>query len=147
VTNVRNTDSPYWRNWLKPEFRCLVPATSFCEWTDSRPKIPHWFAIDDSRPPFAFAGIWRPWAGENLPLFAGEERKLRPYAILTTTANDLIRPIHAQAMPVVLRDAEAWDTWLTGSVEDALELQRPLAAEQLRIVETNITADAVGQGA
>ena len=38
VTNVRNTASPYWRGWLKAEWRCLVPATSFCEWTDSRPK-------------------------------------------------------------------------------------------------------------
>ena len=27
VTNVRNVASPFWRNWLKPEFRCLVPAT------------------------------------------------------------------------------------------------------------------------
>ena len=56
VTNVRNTRSSYWRNWLlKPEFRCLLPATSFCEWTDSRPKVPHWFALAESRPLFAFA--------------------------------------------------------------------------------------------
>ena len=59
VTNIRNVKSSYWRNWLKPEFRCLVPATSFCEWTDKRPKIPHWFALDDMRPAFAFAGLWR----------------------------------------------------------------------------------------
>ena len=26
VTNVRNTSSPHWRGWLKPENRCLVPA-------------------------------------------------------------------------------------------------------------------------
>ena len=44
VTNVRNTMSNYWRGWLEPRFRCLVPATSFCEWTDTRPKITHWFA-------------------------------------------------------------------------------------------------------
>ena len=30
VTNVRNLKSPYWRGWLKAEWRCLVPATSFC---------------------------------------------------------------------------------------------------------------------
>ena len=29
VTNVRNLKSPYWRGWLKAEWRCLVPATSF----------------------------------------------------------------------------------------------------------------------
>src|SRR3954451_12775029 len=35
VTNVRNAKSPYWRGWLKPEWRVVVPATSFSEfiWT------------------------------------------------------------------------------------------------------------------
>jgi putative SOS response-associated peptidase YedK len=31
VTNIRNTSSPHWRIWLKPENRCLVPANSFAE--------------------------------------------------------------------------------------------------------------------
>jgi putative SOS response-associated peptidase YedK len=31
VTNIRNTSSPHWRMWLKPENRCLVPANSFAE--------------------------------------------------------------------------------------------------------------------
>jgi putative SOS response-associated peptidase YedK len=26
VTNIRNTGSPHWRMWLKPEKRCLVPG-------------------------------------------------------------------------------------------------------------------------
>jgi putative SOS response-associated peptidase YedK len=26
----------------------------------SRPKVTHWFALDECRPLFAFAGIWRP---------------------------------------------------------------------------------------
>src|SRR5665213_1673040 len=34
VTNLRNTKSPYWRAWLQEGHRCLVPASSFCEWTD-----------------------------------------------------------------------------------------------------------------
>jgi hypothetical protein len=29
VTNIRNTTSPHWRGWLKPENRCLVPVNSF----------------------------------------------------------------------------------------------------------------------
>ncbi len=32
VTNIRNTSSPHWRGWLKPENRCLVPASSFSEY-------------------------------------------------------------------------------------------------------------------
>jgi len=31
VTNVRNTGSPHWRRWLRPEHRCLVPLSSFSE--------------------------------------------------------------------------------------------------------------------
>lgn len=58
VTNVRNVKSPHWRPWLKPEFRCLVPVSSFSEYADTKPrKTPVWFALDDHRPLFAFAGI------------------------------------------------------------------------------------------
>jgi putative SOS response-associated peptidase YedK len=32
VTNIRNTSSPHWRAWLKPENRCLVPFNSFAEY-------------------------------------------------------------------------------------------------------------------
>jgi putative SOS response-associated peptidase YedK len=32
VTNIRNTSSPHWRGWLRPENRCLVPANSFAEY-------------------------------------------------------------------------------------------------------------------
>jgi len=141
VTNVRNVASPYWRGWLKPEFRCLVPATSFCEYTDSQPKIPHWFALGPDRPPFAFAGIWRPWSGTR----RGETGEHRLFSFLTTEANDLVRPIHAKAMPVLLT-ADAWDTWLESDTPTALALQRPLAAERLMIVATGGKEDGVTQG-
>jgi putative SOS response-associated peptidase YedK len=32
VTDIRNTASPHWRAWLKPENRCLVPFNSFAEY-------------------------------------------------------------------------------------------------------------------
>jgi putative SOS response-associated peptidase YedK len=139
VTNIRNTMSSYWSNWLKPEFRCLIPATSFCEWTDSRPKIPHWFALDETRPLFAFAGLWRPWLGERKGV--GGEHRL--YAFLTTDSNNLVRPIHAKAMPVMLCDEEAWDGWLTGSVEEALKLQSPLAPARMGIVGMGAVEDRI----
>jgi putative SOS response-associated peptidase YedK len=37
VTNIRNTSSPHWRAWLKPENRGLVPANSFAA-GDPRPS-------------------------------------------------------------------------------------------------------------
>ena len=63
VTNIRNTTSPHWRGWRKPENRCLVPANSFAEYApepnpETKKKDVVWFALNDDRPLFAFAGIW-----------------------------------------------------------------------------------------
>jgi putative SOS response-associated peptidase YedK len=136
VTNVRNVASPYWRGWLKPEFRCLVPATSFCEYTDSQPKVPHWFALAPDRPPFAFAGIWRPWTGTR----KGEADEHLLFAFLTTEPNEVVRPVHAKAMPVILT-AETWDVWLAADTVDALRLQRPFLAERMALVATGARQD------
>ena len=63
VTNIRNTASSHWRGWLKPESRCLVPTNSFAEYApEPNPatgkKDVVWFALNDDRSLFAFAGIW-----------------------------------------------------------------------------------------
>ena len=137
ITNVRNLKSLYWRGWLKAEWRCLIPATSFCEWNVSWPKMPHWFALDETRPLFAFAGIWRLWTGGR----KGETGEHQLFAFLTTESNEIVRPIHAKAMPVLLSTEHEWDTWLAGSVDEAIALQRPLPNELLRIVATGEKMD------
>ena len=68
ITNIRNVRSAHWRRWLGPASRCIVPATSFCEYADTKPrKTPKWFALNDDRPLFAFAGFWTPWRGVRGP--------------------------------------------------------------------------------
>jgi putative SOS response-associated peptidase YedK len=129
VTNIRNTASPFWRAWLKPEFRCLVPATSFCEYDEQHARRPTWFALGPDRPPFAFAGLWRPWTG----LRKGESGEHMLFAFLTTEANESVRPVHGRAMPVILTEAD-WDTWLTAEVPSALALQRPFPADGMMVV-------------
>ncbi|KQO61580.1 hypothetical protein ASF22_22175 [Methylobacterium sp. Leaf87] len=145
VTNVRNVKSPHWRPWLKPEFRCLVPVSSFSEYADTKPKkTPTWFALDDARPLFAFAGIWRSWTGvrgtkaEN-PDRIEEEHHL--FSFLTCEPNGVVGPIHPKAMPVLLTTPEEWSTWLAAPTEIALELQRPLRDAEMRIVAQGARRD------
>ena len=70
VTNIRNTTSPHWRGWLKPESRCLVPANSFAEYApEPNPatgkKDVVWFALNDDRSLFAFGGLWTEFKGDR----------------------------------------------------------------------------------
>lgn len=130
---MRNVKSPYWLGWLKAEFRCLVPVTSFCEYTDSQPKVPHWFALGEDLPLFAFAGIWRPWTGTRGTKADPVEGEHLVYSFLTTEPNAVVKPIHAKAMPVMLTE-DQFDTWLKAPVEEALALQQPFPAERMQVV-------------
>ncbi len=100
VTNIRNVSSPHWRGWLGKRNRCLVPATSFCEYADTKPrKTPIWF---EDRPLFAFAGLWASWHGVRGPKRPRSRAEHQLFGFLTTEANAIVAPIHPKAMPVIL---------------------------------------------
>src|SRR6185369_5664904 len=74
--------------------RCLVLADGFYEWrTAGRVKIPTLFHLGD-REAFAFAGLWDAWK-------TPEGTEMKSFTILTTTANETVRPLHDR-MPVIL---------------------------------------------
>ncbi|MEO7664224.1 MAG: SOS response-associated peptidase [Candidatus Limnocylindrales bacterium] len=105
--------SPAFRAAMKKR-RCLVPVDSFYEWRrDGKARQPFRVVRSDGRP-LALAGLWAGWHDPET------EEVRRTFTIVTTTPNDLMRPIHNR-MPVVL-PPEAWDRWLDPELPDPGEL-------------------------
>jgi putative SOS response-associated peptidase YedK len=137
VTNIRNTKSPHWRSLLKQQFRCLVPFTAFSEYEDASPKGKkqiRWFAPPD-RGMLFFAGICGEWWGDYGTKKEPNEGTHKLFSFLTTEANDLVRPVHAKAMPVVLTNQFACKEWLNAPPENIEAIQaRVLPIDALEIV-------------
>ena len=108
-------DKPAYRDSFRRR-RCLVPADGFFEWKKVAPKVKQPYLIRrQDRLPFAFAGLWSSWRGPDAA------RPLETFTILTTSPNDLVRPLHDR-MPVVL-DRRDFAAWLDPANRDAARLQ------------------------
>jgi putative SOS response-associated peptidase YedK len=87
-----------------------VPVASFREWEDTKPKkTPLWFALNESRPLFAFAGIWTVWHGKRGTKAEPAEGEHKLFGFLTTDANKTVGAIHPKAMPIILTTEEEMD--------------------------------------
>lgn len=105
--------------------RRLVVADGFYEWQErARGKQPFYLTLK-GREPFGFAGLWDTWMSPE-----GDE--IRSCTIITTEANELLRPIHDR-MPVILtREDEA--IWLDPAIRapaTLLPLLRSYPAEAM----------------
>jgi putative SOS response-associated peptidase YedK len=112
-------EKPAFRDAMKYR-RCLIPADGFYEWTagpgqSGGRKQPYFIhRIDDGV--LAFAGLWEHWQD-------GHGNELETCTILTTAANDTVRPLHDR-MPVIL-DPTRSAGWM----------QAPSAAEALAFIQ------------
>jgi putative SOS response-associated peptidase YedK len=118
--------------------RCLVIADGFYEWRhdpDGR-KRPVRYTVDGGEP-FGFAGLW---TGRRDPE-SGDW--LRTCTIVTTTANELVAPVHDR-MPVIL-PRESEEAWLDRgvAVEEALALLRPYPADQMHAADASMLVNSV----
>ncbi|MEJ8571687.1 SOS response-associated peptidase [Microbaculum marinum] len=99
--------------------RCLIPADGFYEWqkTHNGRKVPHLIRRPGGAP-FAFAGLWESWMGAD-----GSE--IDTATIMTTAANDHLRPLHDR-MPVIVMPDD-FDRWLDATdrpADDVADLLR-----------------------
>jgi putative SOS response-associated peptidase YedK len=123
---VADLTNPLWdRIVVDPRYRCLIPITHFANPDGPKgAKTRAWFSLT-RQPIAAWAGFCRN-TPEFGPVFAG----------MTMTANEKIRPYNDR-MPVLL-NADEWQSWLHGSVQDviAFQFREPRQSEEFDLLET-----------
>jgi putative SOS response-associated peptidase YedK len=94
--------------------RCLILADGFYEWKKIDSRKQPWFLTLPEKEPFAFAGLWDVWTGEDGSVY-------HSCTILTTAASDSIREIHHR-MPIILHP-DAFYEWLNPNNQDTSKLE------------------------
>jgi hypothetical protein len=77
-----------------------------------------WFALNDDRPPTAFAGIWTTFNGDRGTTSKPVPGLHQVYGFLTTSRNAVVEPIRPKAMPVILTTDEEREVWMRGPAND-----------------------------
>ena len=106
--------------------RALVPADGWYEWTGERRRKTAWRLSAMDGAPLAFAAISDLWRGTT-------GREVAQVATVTCEPNAEVREIHHR-MGVLLRPGQ-FETWLTGSEDEARALCQPFPDGGIRIEE------------
>jgi putative SOS response-associated peptidase YedK len=118
--------------------RCLVVADGFYEWQNlGDSKRPVYVRLKTGKP-FGFAGLYEVWK-------APEGTDLMTCTIITTEANELMKPIH-ERMPVII-PREQRDNWLDPTAGDQrrlLEMLRPYPAAEMEAYPVSKHVNAPG---
>ena len=118
-------EKPSFREAFKRR-RCLIVADGFYEWQKSeKGKKPFHFSLR-SAGPFGFAGLYETW-------MSPENRPVKTCTIITTDANDLLKPIHDR-MPVIL-SPDYYDAWMNTKETSTSRLKSlliPYASDRMK---------------
>jgi putative SOS response-associated peptidase YedK len=117
--------APAFRAAWRAGRRCLVIADGYYEWRDSD-KQPFAIALAN-RGPMTFAGLWESWQ-------AADGTAIRSFAIITTTANELVAAVHGR-MPAILA-SDCWGAWLGevhAPVDDLKAMLAPYPSERMAL--------------
>ena len=131
-------EKPAFRRPLE-RFRCIIPADGFYEWEaiEGRKKKQPWYIHRTDGDVLSFAGLWSSWR----PTKGSDEGRLVSCTIITTEANDAVRPVHDR-MPVVL-PPDAWADWLDPANDDVDALHSLLVPAPPELFELVRVNDAV----
>ena len=111
-------EKPSFRTALRKR-RCLILADGFYEWQKlgGKEKRPMRITLKSDEP-FAFAGLWETWKDP-------EGELVKSCTIITTSANELLGPIHNR-MPMILPQQQE-SFWLDKDIEDPVALSSVIA--------------------
>lgn len=104
--------------------RCLVIADAYYEW--SILKKPYLVFLQNKERPFAFAGVYDRWKNPETG------QVITSFAIITTTANELLQSIGVKRMPVILTKSNEKD-WIksTRHLSKVLGMLNQFPSEQM----------------
>lgn len=116
-------DKPSFRAAFKHR-RCIVPASGFYEWVSVGGAKQPWYIKGNEDRPLSLAGLWEHWPSPD-------GNVVETCSIITTTANELMAPIHDR-MPVIL-SSESIASWLELSTkpDELKDRLRPCAPDIL----------------
>ena len=107
--------------------RCLILADGFYEWQPvGRRKQPVYITLK-TREPFSFAGLWESWTSPD-------REEMKTCTIITTEANELLKPIHDRMPVILVKDAEA--IWLDPTMQEPERLLshlKPYPSDEMEV--------------
>lgn len=117
--------SKFWAGSFQQR-RCIVPADSIFEWSESRhgKKKPKYEIAIPGHEPFGMAGVWKPWKNPKTNEWE------QTFAVITGDPNEKTQDIHNRLTTIL--DPRDYEEYLARTERAPVHLLRIPPAEQMR---------------